>query len=161
MRFEHLIQINDLGTLQLPALTRAQVWRGLALRAFDPADFVLGLEGCSITRHTRNGEIETLERTLYFGTFEVNDRVVVDNAAHSVRVDVAATDKWPACIAITNIEEPEPLSLFVRFTYEWDDDDAIEQALDDTARRLREQACMSVDMDTVTRIRELSAHDLS
>lgn len=161
MRFEHLIQINAADTYQLPTLTRAQVWRGLALRAYDPTDFVLGLDGCAITNHTRDGDVETLERTLYFGTFEVDDQVVVDNAAHSVRVEVAATDKWPACTAITNIEEPEPLSLFVRFVYEWNDSDTAEQALDDTARRLREQACVSVDMDTVTRIREMSEHDLS
>lgn len=161
MRFEHLIQINAPEAYQLPTLTRAQVWRGLALRAYDPADFILGLEGCSITNHTRDGDVEILERTLYFGTFEVHDHVIVDSARHSVRVDVAATDKWPACTAITNIEEPEPLSLFVRFAYEWNDNDAAEQALDDTARELRQQACMSVDMDTVARIREMSSQSLS
>jgi len=161
MRFEHLIQINAPEAYQLPTLTRAQLWRGLALRAYDPADFVLGLEGCAVTNHVRDGDIETLERTLYFGAFEVHDRVMVDNTTHSVRVDVPATEKWPACTAVTNIEEPEPLSLFVRFVYEWNDNDAAELALDDTARRLREQACLSVDMDTVARIREMSLHDLS
>lgn len=161
MRFEHLIQINAPYESTLPLLSRAQVWRGLALRAYEPAGFVMGMEGCSIDNHTRDGGIEILKRTLYFGTFEVHDRVTVDSLRHLVRVEVQATDMWAGCTAVTNIEEPEPDSLFVRFAYEWNAADAAEQALDETARELRSQACLAVDMDTVARIREMSLQELS
>jgi len=161
MHFEHLIQINAPYDSPLPLLSRAQVWRGLALRAYDPASFVMGMEGCSIRNHVRDGAIEVLDRTLYFGAFEVQDRVIVDTDRHLIRVEVQSTENWPRCTATTNIEEPEPDSLFIRFAYEWDDADAPEQGLDDTARELRSQACMAVDMDTVARIREMSTQELS
>lgn len=161
MHFEHLIQINAPHDSLLPLISRAQVWRGLALRAYDPASFVMGMEGCSIRNHVRDEAVEVLDRTLYYGSFEVQDRVTVDSGQYRIRVDVQGTANWPSCTAVTNIEEPEPASLFVRFTYEWDDDDPLEQALDDTARELRAQACMAVDMDTVARIREMSRQELS
>ena len=159
MRFEHLIQINDLHEPGLDVLTREQVWRGLALRAYDPAHFILGLQGCAIRHHSREGDHEVIERTLHFGSFEVNDRVTLENLEQT-RVDVAATDKWPRCSATARIEEPEPLSLFIRFVYEWNDADSAERALDDAERRVREQACLAADMDTVQRIRELARQPL-
>ena len=160
MRFEHLIQINALAQPGLDMLTREQVWRGLALRAYDPAHFILGLEGCAIRSHIRQGEQEILERTLHFGSFEVNDRITLD-PMEQTHTEVEATDKWPHCTATFRIEEPEPMSLFVRFTYVWDDTAVPAHQLDDQTRQAREQACQAADMDTVLKIREISRQELS
>jgi hypothetical protein len=160
MRFEHIIQINSLDQPGLEVLTREQVWRGLALRAYDPAHFILGLEGCSIRNHSKQAGQEILERTLYFGSFEVNDRITLD-PMEQTHTEVQATDKWPHCTATFRIEEPEPMSLFLRFTYVWDDTDAPGQQMDDQIRQAREQACQAADMDTVQRIREMSRQELS
>jgi len=160
MRFEHLVQINDLTAPGLERLSREQVWRGLALRAYDPAYFILGLEGCSIRNHERRDNEEVLERTLHFGSFEVEDRVTLLHEQQT-RVEVQATDKWPHCTATFSIEEPEPQSLFIRFVYEWDDSKLAEHQLDDDSRLAREQACHAADIDTVQRIRELAQQPLS
>lgn len=157
MRFEHIIQINAPHDPSLPLLSREQVWRGLALRVYDPAHFVIGLEGCAIRAHHHDDMgREHLARTLYFGSFEVEDSATLEPLLQT-RIDVAATDRWPACTAIARIEEPEPDALFVRFSYAWNDADAAEQILSDDERKMRQQAYQAMDMDTVARIRELAS----
>lgn len=159
MRFEHLVQINAFDQPQLPWLTREQVWRGLALKAYDPTHFIIGLEACSIRYHERLNECEILERTLHFGSFEVQDRVTL-HPMQQTRIDVPQTELWPRSSAIARIEEPEPSSLFVRFVYEWDEFSPSEQALDEDSRKAREQAYLAADLDTVQRIRELAEQPL-
>ncbi len=39
MRFEHIVQINNLTRPELPILTRFQRWEGLVLRADAPTSF--------------------------------------------------------------------------------------------------------------------------
>ncbi len=160
MQFEHLVQINAFDQPDLPWLTRAQVWRGLALRAYDPTHFILGLEACSIRYHERLDDCEILERTLHFGSFEVDDRVTL-HPQEQTRIDVPPTELWPRSSATARIEEPEPNALFIRFVYEWDDSSPSEQALDADSRTAREQAYMAADLDTVQRIRELAGQPLS
>ncbi|GAA5236655.1 DUF1857 family protein [Verticiella sediminum] len=156
MRFEHIIQINSHEIGAPAVLSREQVWRGIALRAYDPAHFIIGLEGHAVRHHERRDDgTEVIERTLHFGVFEVDDKVTL-TPMEQIHVEVAATDKWPACTATARIEEPEPSSLFLRFVYEWNDADPAEQALSDDERRMREQALVGLDMDTVSRIRELA-----
>ncbi len=156
MRFEHIIQINSFELGSPPLLSREQVWRGIALRIYDPAHFIIGLEGHSVRQHERleNG-IEVIERTLHFGAFEVHDKATL-TPMEEIKVEVIGTDRWPACSARTCIEEPEASSLFLRFIYEWDDSDPSEQLLTAEERGIREQAYQALDMDTVTRIRELA-----
>lgn len=158
MRFEHLIQINALDGSGPELLTREQLWRGLALRAYDPTHFIMGLEACSMRNHSREESREILERTLHFGSFEVHDTVTLEHRVQT-RVDVAASDNWARSTAIYRIEEPEPLALFLRFTYEWDDDHPAEQALDDASRHAREHAYKAADMDTVQKIREIARQE--
>lgn len=159
MRFEHIVQINALDQPNLPWLTREQVWRGLALRAYDPAYFILGLEGCAIRAHQRHPDHEVLERTLHFGSFEVHDVVTLQPMLQT-RVEVQASDHWPHSTAVARIEEPEPGSLFIRFVYDLDDAAPSEQILPDAMRRAREQAYKAADLDTVQRIRELASQPL-
>lgn len=155
MRFEHLIQLNDPLMPLLDVLSRAQVWRGLVLRAHDPVFFVMGLESCTINSQQVAGPIETITRTLDFGPFQVNDSVTLTHE-QEIDVQVPATDKWPRSRAIVRIEEPEPQALFLRFIYEWDDQTEQETALDEQTREIRQQAYVAADLDTVQRIRELS-----
>lgn len=159
MRFEHIVQVNALDQPDLPWLTREQVWRGLALRAYDPAHFILGLEGCAIRAHERHDTHEVLQRTLHFGSFEVQDTVTL-HPLEQTRIEVQASEHWPRSSAIARIEEPEPGSLFIRFLYELDDTAPTEQGLPDPMLRAREQAYKAADMDTVKRIRELANQPL-
>ncbi len=156
MQFEHIIQINSFELGAPPLLSREQVWRGIALRVYDPAHFIIGLEGHAVRHHERREDgSEVIERTLHFGPFEVEDRAILV-PMEQIRIDVAATDRWPACSAQVRIEEPEAGFLFLRFIYEWDDEDPSERALSDDERAIREQAYLAMDMDTVIRIRQLA-----
>lgn len=158
-RFEHIIQVNAADVPGLPVLTREQVWRGLWLRAFDPVYFVMGLNSADITRRTNYGDHEIIERILDYGSFKVKDRVIL-HPMKQTRVEVAESAGWPRCSATCIIEEPEPLSLFIRFVYEWDENAPSEADLDDEVRRAREQAYIATDLDTVQRIREIAGMSL-
>lgn len=156
MRFEHLIQLNDPLVPLLDMLTREQVWRGLVLRAHQPLLFVMGLEDCTITARSQEGDIERISRTLNFGSFQVHDHVTLTPGLQ-IEIQVEPSDRWPSSRATVRIEEPNPEELFLRFIYEWDDQTAEETALDETARQIRQQAYVAADMDTVQRIGELAA----
>jgi hypothetical protein len=156
MRFEHLVQINDPWMPLLPHLTRAQLWRGLVLRAEQPTQFVFGLAGFAIlARDDRAGQT-MLTRTLDFGNFSVHDRVALTPPHRSqTRTDAGAT--WPASRLTITIEEPQPEQLFLRFVYEFEGEDARSE-LDAQTNELRRQAYKSADLDTVQRIRELAEY---
>ncbi|GHU45455.1 hypothetical protein AGMMS50289_16720 [Betaproteobacteria bacterium] len=49
MRFEHLIQINDLNNPLQEFLNREQLWQGLWQRVEQPEIFLPGLDGCQIS----------------------------------------------------------------------------------------------------------------
>lgn len=55
MKFVHLIEINAADNPLIAPLTRAQVWRGLVMRAERPTLFVLALDACEITGRSENG----------------------------------------------------------------------------------------------------------
>ena len=74
---EHLIQINDPLMPLLDTLTREQLWRGLVMRAEEPTQFMLGLEVATIHSRREIGDEIELIRTLDFGSFKVNDRVLL------------------------------------------------------------------------------------
>jgi hypothetical protein len=154
MRFEHLVQINDPLMPLLDTLTRDQLWRGLVLRAEDPTQFILGLEGAQIRSRREDQGVTELERTLDFGSFRVDDRV---RLVPGVRTEIhtAPGPTWPASRMTISIEEPQPELLFLRFIYE-SDEVAGGDELDRITVALREQAYESSDLDTVVRIRALA-----
>lgn len=157
MRFEHLVQINDPLMPLLEPLSRAQLWRGLVRRAEEPTRFVLGLEGATIdSRRERDGRTE-LTRTLDFGSFQVNDRVVLEPMQGTV-THVAACALYPASTLTIRIEEPQPDMFYLRFIYDFDDGAAAndESELDGQTNALRRQAYRSADLDTVKCIRDLA-----
>jgi hypothetical protein len=157
MRFEHLVQINDPLMPLLDPLSRSQLWRGLVRRAEDPTRFVLGLEGATIDRRTERTGTTELARTLDFGSFRVNDRVVLRPMTDSV-THVEACERYPASRLTIRIEEPQPEMFYLRFIYEFDDGAAANDAddLDGATTALRKQAYKSSDLDTVKCIRDLA-----
>jgi Domain of unknown function (DUF1857) len=158
MRYEHLVQINDPLMPLLDTLTRNQVWQGLMVRAEDPTQFVLGLEGASIHSHEVHGDVHELTRTLDFGSFRVEDRVrLVRDRSSEVRTEAGPT--WPASRLTITIEEPRPELLFLRFVYE-SDEAAGDDERDPVIIGLREQAYERADLDTVVRIRALAEQGL-
>ena len=154
MRYEHLVQINDPLMPLLDTLTRNQLWQGLMLRAEEPTQFVLGLEGATIHSHEVRDGVHELTRTLDFGSFRVEDRVRLVRDRRS-EIHTKAGPTWPASRLTITIEEPEPELLFLRFVYEFDEAPG-EAERDPVILRLREQAYESADLDTVVRIRALA-----
>src|SRR5882724_3537150 len=113
MHFEHLVQINDPLMPLLDPLSRGQLWRGLVRRAEQPTRFVLGLEGATIETRIERKEAVELTRTLDFGSFRVNDRVVLTPMTSSV-THVAACALFAASRLIIRIEEPQPEMFYLR-----------------------------------------------
>lgn len=157
MHFEHLVQINDPLMPLLDPLSRSQLWRGLVRRAEEPTRFVLGLENATIRSRTERAAGCELTRTLDFGSFRVNDRVVLTPMQDSV-THVAASESFPASRLTIRIEEPQPEMLYLRFIYEFDDGAAANDAdaIDGATTALRKQAYKSADLDTVKCIRDLA-----
>jgi hypothetical protein len=155
MRFEHLVEINDPLMPLLPELTRAQLWRGLVLRAEDPAQFIVGLEQATIEARRELSGVMELERTLDYGSFRVRDRVRLFPQQRS-EIHTAAGASWPASRMTITIEEPSPDALFLRFVYEAESEIAGEGGLDELTVALRRQAYEGADLDTVVRIRALA-----
>jgi hypothetical protein len=155
LTFEHLVQINDPLMPLISPLTRAEIWRGLQLRALSPMQFVMGLESCVIESQEQIAGHTVLTRVLDFGPFQVHDQVTLI-PQEQVRVLAPATSMWPRSEATVTIEEPEEDALFLRFRYELDLSDDSED-MDETTVAIRKQAYVAADMDTVQRIRELTA----
>jgi hypothetical protein len=149
MRFEHLVEINDHGQPGRRALTRAELWRGLVVRAEQPELFLPGLSSVKILARSAAG----LVRVLSFGETRVTDEVhFVDG--EEVRYEIPPQGEIPRSSLRMCIEEPRASHLFVRFVYE---DarvlaDAREAAAFDDARRAAYEAA---DVDTVATIRWL------
>lgn len=113
MYFEHVIQINDLNNPMASVLPREVVWRGLLRRAERPQDFLPDLAHGEIVARGDNW----FDRVVRMGVLDVRDRVTLTPPT-TLRHDTAAGDGYPASTLTITLEEPEPLSLFVRFVYE-------------------------------------------
>jgi Domain of unknown function (DUF1857) len=154
MRFEHLIEINDENLPLIPTLTRAQLWRGLTVRAERPQLFVIGLDQCRIIDRDRH----SMSRELRFGALQVFDRVSMTPMQRIVH-DVSGNAQVPPGRLTIDIEEPEPQRLFLRFVYSNDQADPPGEADDFYDAHLK-QAYRQADIDTVKVIRDLAAQGL-
>ncbi len=150
MRFTHLVQINDLTNPLIDPLSRAQLWRGLTLRAEDPMQFVIGLDRCEVIRRADN----ELLRELHFGRLTIRDHVRFTPMTQ-VRYEVEAAGEVPAATLITTIEEPEPEQLFVRFEY---DTRPIEGGppVDPYYQQFMKEAYKEADIDAIRIMRRLA-----
>jgi hypothetical protein len=150
VRFEHLVEINDLTRPELPVLTRDELWRGLVVRAERPELFLPSLGGPPALSFTET----VLVRVLRFGDVHVTDEVRFTEG-EAIRYDVPAQGAIPRSSLSMHIEEPHAGRLFVRFVYEDAGaplGDAGEAAAFDHARRAAYEAA---DVDTVATIRWL------
>jgi hypothetical protein len=154
MNFEHLIEINDPQTPGIRALSRAELWRGLVMRAERPQLSVLALDGCAILERGSG----YLKRELRFGGLRVRDRVSFA-APESVTYETEAGEDFPASRLTMSIEEPQPGRLFLRFVYA-DRGAAASTAPDSFYGEHLKQAYVEADIDTVRTIRRLADEGL-
>jgi hypothetical protein len=147
LRFEHLVQINDPEDPRVRPMRRAELWRGLLLRAEDPRRFVYGLDAATVTYRGA----DFIERELDFGGRLIHDRVtfVRLEATHYAAAPGPAS---PAGSLSIRIEEPTPGQLFLRFSYATQ---ALGASGDEEYAEIVQQAYFQADLDTVSRLREL------
>lgn len=150
MKFEHLIEINDILNPLAEVITREQLWRGLVLRAESPKLFVSYLDDALIEDRTE----ASMTRTLKYGELSVTDTVRFVHLEH-VHYDVAAQGDIPQSSLRMLIEEPQPDCLFVRFVYE-DGASEAEDEVNEMYNDYRKSAYEEADIDTIRVIRELA-----
>ena len=150
MKFVHLIEINAVNNPLIPPLTRAQLWRGLVIRAERPTLFQLGLDSCEIIERSA----QHLARVLSFGKLIIHDSVRFE-FMHQVLYHVPQQNEIPVSDLSMTIEEPQPGALFVRFEYDdhLPDNDDKENAIYNDFRR---SAYEESDIDTIRVIRQLA-----
>jgi hypothetical protein len=158
MKFEHLIEINDVRIPLLKELNRRQLWEGLSKRAQEPTEFIEGLESYTVLHIEHSEEGTTLHRSLNFGTFKVIDRIELSEMRYTSTY-VEKTDQYPASRMTIRIEENDQGQLYLRFIYESEESDSPHAAPmpeDGVIQELRKQAYIQSDIDTVKKIRELA-----
>ena len=150
MKFTHLIEINDPLLPLVEELTRAQLWRGLVLRATSPKLFVPYLDDCVISDRQTN----RFSRVLRYGDVEIRD-VVTLTPRKEVTIAVAEQRDIAASLLIMRIEEPQANALFVRFMY--DDGKVVETgSIDAFYDEYRRSAYQESDIDTIRLVREFA-----
>lgn len=152
MKFEHLIEINDLKNPLIEVLTREQLWRGLVLRAESPKLFMEYIDEVSVTDRTE----VSMARTIRYGELIVVDQVSLVHLEH-VHYAVAAQKDIPESSLRMSIDEPSPGALFVRFAYD-DGHSAEEDAENEMYNEYRRSAYQEADIDTVRLIREMAEY---
>lgn len=149
MKFEHLIEINDLNNPQFPIFTREQLWNGLVLRAEFPGLFSANLDSCIITSRDFDG----LKRTLQFGDLTIHDQIQF-NFLNYVHYQVPHQGEIPTSSLRMTIEEPSPSCLFVRFNYDSGHNTA-EDKENATYDEYRRSAYVQADIETIAVLREM------
>jgi hypothetical protein len=150
MKFEHLIEINDILNPLADVLSSEQLWRGLVLRAESPKTFISYLDQAVILEHHDDG----ITRQLQFGELVIVDRVRYTHL-QQVHYDVAAQKDIPQSSLRMTIEEPQPDVFFVRFMYD-DGHSAADDEANELYNEYRKSAYLEADIDTIRIIRELA-----
>lgn len=150
MKFEHLVEINDLSNPLIPLISRAQLWRGLVLRAEAPKLFVPYLDQAQIAEHSETG----MRRSLRYGELVIEDQVSLV-AMEYVHYAVAAQKDIPQSSLRMSIEEPQADALFVRFAYD-DGHSAQEDAANELYNEYRRSAYHEADVETIRLIRVMA-----
>lgn len=155
MKFEHLVEINDLSMPQALQLNREQLWFGLLCRAENPRPFLPGLERCQIVER----KPAELHRILHFGASSIRDCVRFE-AMEWMSFSSAATAQHAGGELHIRIEEPQPGALFLRFSYRTTLGEQVDTGEEDGqyADFVR-AAYHQSDLDTVRVIRQLAISD--
>jgi hypothetical protein len=151
MKFEHLIEVNDLLNPLMDTITHQQLWRGLVLRAESPKLFVPHLDEAEISDRTTAG----FSRRLRYGDVVIEDNVVL-HEPYVVRYNVPAQKDISASSLTMTIEMPQPERLYVRFQYD-DGHDAATDAANAMYDDFRRSAYQESDLDTIRVLRELAS----
>lgn len=145
--FQHIIQINDLEDKTVLVITRSQLWQGLVLRARNPQKFNTALQ-------CESSDIEESQfvRRISAGGANFQERVVM---TPNLKIETCTMPGIEQIFAesSTLIEEPEPDSLFVRFSYRRDLDASENEV--QIAEYLK-SAYVQLDRDAVAMIRLLA-----
>ena len=148
MRYEHLVQINDLERPEIPVLERAQLWFGLVARAERPAMFDPTVDGTRVL--SRDGNV--LERELSRGPSTTRETVCL-RPEESIEIGIGAGTDFAGSLLTIAIEEPLPQALFLRFTYELRGPAA---PTDEAEQRALKQAYYFANLELVRGIRALA-----
>ena len=150
LEFEHIIQVNDLSNDAIAVRSRAQLWRGLILRAQQPDKFNQSLS----YSYKPLSENEFL-RTTSAGESSFYERVVL---TPQVKIHTGTGDSEQISSESTaEIEEPEPNSLFIRFTYKRELGDSNSEI--DIGEHLK-SAYVQIDRDAIAMIRVMAENNL-
>lgn len=113
MRYEHLVAVNDPSNPAYFSVSREQLWSGLLLRVEQPQLLIPNVESVAFLEKTA----EYALREMQLGVLLVRDAIRLLPASAIHFVTEPGERHRGGQLALT-IEEPEPESLFVRFSYE-------------------------------------------
>lgn len=148
MHYEHIVAVNDLGNPEMLVLSRAQLWQGLLLKAESPQLFHPHIESVVILERTATG----LLREVDFGNMQVRERILLQEGV-SLQHDTEPGANHAGGKLLVQIEEPDPDSLFVRFSYETPTpQDPESQHLIGYLKEMWRQ----MDVESIRKIRELA-----
>lgn len=139
--------MNDLNDSNALVISRDQLWQGLVLRAYSPEKFNQALR-CESSAIDANQFI----RKIYAGDTQFTEQVIMHPQSK------IATNTLPGSGGLTAqssalIEEPEPASLFVRFSYHRELDRGADSV--NVAEYLK-AAYVQLDREAIARIRMLA-----
>lgn len=147
MRFEHLIQVNDINNANDFFISRAQLWEGLLLRAVEPDRFLVAIESFTLLEQQDN----YLKRELKFPGSVINDEVFLEKE-QKVHYKIISDKGDGGASLIMQIEEPEINALFVRFIYKVKKNDSLESEL--VYDSVVQQAYVNTDLETIQLIKQ-------
>jgi hypothetical protein len=150
LQLEHLVAVNDPSNDLV--LTRAQLWKGLLIRAECPDIFMPHVDEVNILERSP----AHLLRKMVIGAMHIQDRIHFQHEQH-VRYDTEPSEQHGGGTLLMTIEEPETNMLFVRFHYQTPQDD---QGEEEEFAKFLKAAWQQSDVDTIKKIRELAAEGL-
>ncbi|WP_188053621.1 AtaL-like protein [Iodobacter fluviatilis] len=150
MQLEHLVAVNDPSNDLV--LTRAELWKGLLIRAECPDIFMSHVDHVEIIERSA----VHLLRTMIIGAMHIQDRIHLVHEQH-IRYDTEPNEQHGGGTLLMLIEEPETDMLFVRFHYQTPQDDQGEEA---EYTKFLKAAWQQNDVETIKKIRELATEGL-
>ncbi|MDW5417034.1 MULTISPECIES: AtaL-like protein [unclassified Iodobacter] len=147
MQLEHLVAVNDPSNDLV--LTRAELWKGLLIRAECPDVFMPHVDHVEIIERSSLH----LLRKMIIGAMHIQDRIHLVHEQH-LRYDTEPSEQHGGGTLLMQIEEPETGMLFVRFHYQTPQDD---QGEEEEYAKFLKAAWQQNDVETIKKIRELAA----
>jgi hypothetical protein len=148
VRYEHLVQINDLEQPDIPLLERSQLWFGLLARAERPAIFDPGIDAMQVLERREN----SLRRLLTRGASTTLETIRL-SPEEWIEIRVGDGTDFAGSVLRIAIEEPAPQALFLRFLYELQ---GLTVPVDEGEQRALRQAYYFANLELVRQIRTIA-----